>query len=232
MTNAMDFETSMQDIRTITLERIAESDSGDMFAPRTILKQVRGEIVGNLSSSEALALLSTIDNLDELWIDERGVADENVGSTAKALLSAVVDNHLSRFSDDIDDDIFAVGVLPAADRLLRLAEKAGLKDTPWMRADDVADMRACYDRVVEGHGTVKDLACVVAVHALFSRLMGRPKDAALHSSLGVTFDEISAVVREVRVYADLCNGAGVRIEAKFDRLMERLDHASTTLPAL
>jgi hypothetical protein len=196
------FKDSMSDIRVQAAQIIMDTIEDAPQAALGHIKETTDRVFGVLSTSEKLQLVAQIEDAGGLEIGLRGFDDvADIAELAAVMFRECVEHHLAPFSANIASTAFAVGFLPAADRMIEVAERsAGSK---WMPKDRVDAMRSAYDRLAAAEGTGEDLDTIIYGIELFRSLMRSPKDRVLHQRHGTDMEEMRKITAEVNYYHGL-----------------------------
>ncbi|MBY3151300.1 hypothetical protein HFO56_02725 [Rhizobium laguerreae] len=202
MTIRQTFVDSIAAIKTQAAQIIMDTIEDAPQAALGHIKETTDRVFGVLSTSEKLHLVAEIKDAGGIDVNLRVFDDSaDIAELADLMLGRCVEHHLEAFRDSIACSAFAVGFLPAADRMIEVAERsAGSK---WMPKDRVEAMRAAHERLAGAEGTSEDLSAVIHGVNLFRALMRSPKDKVLHQRHNTNMEEMKKITAEVNYYRDL-----------------------------
>lgn len=228
MTIRQTFQDAIADIKIQAAQAIMDSIEDAPQAALGHIKETTDRVFGLLSTSEKLQLVAQIKDAAGIDVSLRGFDDAaDIAELADLMFWRSVEHHLEPFRASIASTAFAVGFLPAAERMIEVAERsAGSK---WMPKDKVEAMRAAHDRLSAAEGTSDDLEAVIDGVELFRALMRSPKDKVLHQRHSTDIEEMRKITAEVKYYHGLL---GHRFSGSWQHAPQALDIMKARQPNL
>lgn len=228
MTTRQTFQDAISDIKIQAAQKIMDTIEDAPQAALGHIKETSDRVFGILSTSEKLQLVAQIEDAGGIYVDLSGFDDAaDIAELVDLMFGRCVEHHLQPFRASIASTAFAVGFLPAAERMIEVAERsAGSK---WMPKDQVEAMRAAHDRLSAAEGTSEDLEAVIDGVELFRQLMRSPKDKVLHQRHSTDIEEMRKITAEVTSYGDLL---GHRFQGTWRHAPQALDIMKARQPNL
>jgi hypothetical protein len=198
------FDRAIEAIERLVAEYISNDQiENDPLAGPAIIDQAVKTVMGEPNTREALAILASIENIDDYVVDTHRMDEDcDMSFLIGRCLDCVIDQRLTALKNSVAVLSFAAGFPAAAERMVGLAEAAveNVPNSKWVSPAAVAEARAALERVLDRDGSLSDLGCVLQSKELLRGLLVSPKDKLGWSRHGLEFAEVENAARELKTY--------------------------------
>jgi hypothetical protein len=226
------FDRAIEAIERLVAEYISNDQiENDPLGGPAIVDRAVKTVVGQPKTREALAILGSIDNIDDYTVDTHRMDEDcDMSFVIGKCLDCVIDQRLTALKNSVALLSFAAGFPAAAERMVGFAEAAveNVPNSKWVSAEAVAEARAALERVLDREGSISDLGCVLRSRELLRGLLASPKDKLAWSRHGLEFAEVENAARELKTYGTFL-GLGQHLGA--DALVALSNRADSELRA-
>lgn len=221
------FDRLIDDVSRKVSRSIAydEIEADPINGPTIVDKAVK-ETFGELSTRDRLAILASIEDLDDVWIDTRPIEGEaQVSHVVSRCLNAMIEFRLGGLRKQVYAVSFAAGFPATADELVSLAERAveTYPATKIFSQEAVVEAREILDRLVTKSATAQDIRDLASFPMLFHHLLKSPKDNATHQRHGMDYETISDVTGRYKRFVELLGYAQMDAEIALTAISNRAD---------